>query len=117
MQDEYSWIFPDSPGHSAIRIVYRPMIIGFANVETERFFKDGVCRPRWRPVSNAMMRKLDMLDAAPSLEAVRSPPGNRLESLKADRAGQFSIRVNDRWRVCFTWTEGGPDGVETVDYH
>src|SRR5271166_1814431 len=48
---------------------------------------------------------------------LRSPPGNRLEALKADRKGQFSIRVNDRWRVCFVWTEGGPDRVEVVDYH
>ena len=90
------------------------MIIGFADAETERFFKDGVCPAQWRTLSNVMMRKLDMLDAAPSLDALRSPPGNRLESLKADRVGQFSIRVNDRWRVCFVWTEGGPDRVEIV---
>ena len=93
------------------------MILGFANAETERFFKDDVCPAKWRALSNVMIRKLDMLDAAPSLNAMRSPPGNRLESLKADRAGQFSIRVNDRWRVCFIWTEGGPDRVEIVDYH
>jgi proteic killer suppression protein len=55
--------------------------------------------------------------AAPSLDTLRSPPGNRLEALKADRAGQFSIRVNDRWRVCFVWTEAAPDRVEIVDYH
>jgi len=90
------------------------VIIGFADAETERFFKDGVCPAQWRTLSNVMMRKLDMLDAAPSLDALRSPPGNRLESLKADRVGQFSIRVNDRWRVCFVWTEGGPDRVEIV---
>jgi proteic killer suppression protein len=93
------------------------VIIGFADAETERFFKDGVCPAQWRTLSNVIMRKLDMLDAAPSLDALRSPPGNRLESLKADRVGQFSIRVNDRWRVCFVWTEGGPDRVEIVDYH
>lgn len=93
------------------------MILGFANAETERFFKDDVCPAKWRALSNVMIRKLDMLDAAPSLNAMRSPPGNRLESLKADRAGQFSIRVSDRWRVCFIWTEGGPDRVEIVDYH
>lgn len=57
------------------------------------------------------------MDAAPSLDALRSPPGNRLEALKADRARQFSIRVNDRWRVCFVWTEGGPDRVEILDIH
>ena len=68
-------------------------------------------------MSKIMARKLDMLDAAPSLDTMRSPPGNRLEALKADRAGQFSIRINDRWRVCFVWTEAGPDRVEIVDYH
>jgi proteic killer suppression protein len=93
------------------------VILGFADTETERFFREGVCPARWRALSNVMARKLDMLDAAPSLDALRSPPGDRLEALKADRAGQFSIRVNDRWRVCFVWTEGGPDRVEIVDYH
>jgi toxin HigB-1 len=69
------------------------------------------------PFSGAIARKLDMLDAAPTLDALRSPPGNRLEALKADRAGQFSIRVNQQWRICFVWTEAGPDRVEVVDYH
>ena len=58
-----------------------------------------------------------MLDAAPTLDALRSPPGNRLEALKGDRAGQHSIRVNDRWRVVFVWTDAGPDAVSVVDYH
>lgn len=58
-----------------------------------------------------------MLDSAASLEALRSPPGNRLEALKKDRAGQHSIRVNDQWRVCFVWTLDGPEAVEIVDYH
>jgi len=66
---------------------------------------------------NVAARKLDMLDAATSLDVLRSPRGNRLEALRGDRAGQFSIRVNDRWRVCFVWTEGGLDRVEIVDYH
>jgi proteic killer suppression protein len=93
------------------------VIIGFADSETEGFFREGICPARWRAVSRVAARKLDMLDAAPTLETLRSPPGNRLEALKADRAGQFGIRVNDRWRVCFTWTEAGPDRVEIVDYH
>ena len=93
------------------------MIIGFAEAATERFFRDGVCPAQWRAIAKVIARKLDMLDAAPTLEALRSPPGNRLEALKADRAGQHSIRVNDRWRVCFVWTERGPDRVEVVDYH
>ena len=93
------------------------MIVGFANSQTERFFREGVCPAPWRAVAKVMARKLDMLDAAPSLDTLRSPPGNRLEALKTDRSGQYSIRVNDRWRVCFLWTEAGPDHVEIVDYH
>jgi toxin HigB-1 len=93
------------------------VIIGFADPKTERFFREGVRPPQWRATSKAVARKLDMLDAAPTRAALRSPPGNRLEALKADRAGQFSIRVNQQWRVCFIWTEAGPDRVEVVDYH
>ena len=93
------------------------MIVGFADAATERFFREGVPPAGWRAVSNVVARKLDMLDAAPTLNALRSPPGNRLEALKGDRTGQFSIRVNDRWRVCFVWTEAGPGRVEVVDYH
>ena len=93
------------------------MIIGFANSDTERFFSDGDCPAQWRAIAKVVARKLDMLDAAPTLDTLRSPPGNRLEALKGDRAGQFSIRVNDQWRVCFVWTEAGPDRVELVDYH
>ncbi|MGH7617318.1 MAG: type II toxin-antitoxin system RelE/ParE family toxin [Gemmatimonadaceae bacterium] len=62
-------------------------------------------------------RKLDQLDATVSLEALRVPPGNHLEPLKGDRRGQFSIRINAQFRVCFTWTPDGPQGVEIVDYH
>ena len=62
-------------------------------------------------------RKLAMLDAAAVLDDLRSPPGNRLEPLAADRKGQHSIRVNDQWRVCFRWTTEGPEDVEVVDYH
>lgn len=62
-------------------------------------------------------RKLNYLDAATSLSDLRSPPGNHLETLKADRAGQHSIRVNDQFRICFVWTSEGPKDVEFVDYH
>ena len=61
--------------------------------------------------------KLDQLDAATNLDFLRVPPGNRLEALKGDRQGQFSIRVNDQWRLCFRWSEGNADDVEFVDYH
>lgn len=63
------------------------------------------------------VRKLAMLEAASSLEDLRSPPGNKLEALSGDRAGQHSIRINDQWRVCFVWTDAGPEAVEVVDYH
>jgi toxin HigB-1 len=62
-------------------------------------------------------RKLGYLNAAATLNDLRAPPGNRLEALKGDRRGQHSIRVNDRWRICFVWTTDGPQDVEFVDYH
>ena len=62
-------------------------------------------------------RKLTQLEAAATLEFLRSPPGNHLEALKGDRQGQYSIRVNDQWRICFRWTAAGPEDVEIVDYH
>jgi proteic killer suppression protein len=63
------------------------------------------------------VRKLTMIDNATVLDDLRSPPGNRLEALKVDRAGQHSIRINDQWRVCFVWKNGGAEEVEIVDYH
>ncbi len=63
------------------------------------------------------MRKLAMLNRAETLEDLRIPPGNRLEALKGTRSGQYSIRINDRFRVCFVWTSKGPKDVEIVDYH
>jgi proteic killer suppression protein len=72
---------------------------------------------RFRNIETAAERKLQMLDAAVELKDLRSPPGNRLEALKGDRAGQHSIRINDQWRICFVWTDAGPDRVEIVDYH
>jgi toxin HigB-1 len=65
----------------------------------------------------AAHRKLILLDAATFLEALNSPPGNRLEALKGDLAGNHSIRINDQWRVVFRWTDAGPEGVEIIDYH
>jgi toxin HigB-1 len=65
----------------------------------------------------AVLRKLDMLDAATRLADLRAPPGNRLEALKGGREGQHSIRINDRWRLCFVWRDEGPELVEIVDYH
>jgi toxin HigB-1 len=62
-------------------------------------------------------RKLAMLAAATTLEALRQPPGNRLEAMQGDRAGQHNIRINDQWRICFVWRDGAAQDVEIVDYH
>jgi toxin HigB-1 len=70
-----------------------------------------------RYIQAAALRKLRLLNQARVLRDLNAPPGNRLEALKGERAGQYSIRVNDQWRVCFTWREGGPADVEIVDYH
>lgn len=68
-------------------------------------------------IVKASIRKLTMLNNAHDLEDLRSPPGNRLEALKGNRAGQHSIRINDQWRICFVWKDGGAEEVEIVDYH
>lgn len=68
-------------------------------------------------IERAALRKLAMLDAAETLEDLRVPPGNRLEALHGDRAGEHSIRINQLWRICLTWTPAGPENVEIVDYH
>lgn len=68
-------------------------------------------------VQRAALRKLLILDAAETLDDLRVPPGNRLEKLKGDRAGFHSVRINQQWRICFRWTDAGPEDVEIVDYH
>lgn len=68
-------------------------------------------------IAKIAVRKLVQLDAAETLDFLRAPPGNRLESLKGDRKGQYSIRINDQFRICFRWTADGPEQVEIVDYH
>jgi proteic killer suppression protein len=92
------------------------MIRSFKDPATERLFGDEDV-PRFRPIERQARRKLQLLDAASSLNDLRLPPGNRLEALKGDRKGQHSIRINDQWRICFVWRENGADGVEIVDYH
>lgn len=72
---------------------------------------------RFVNIESVAMRKLAMLNRAESLDDLRVPPGNRLEGLRGDRSGQFSIRINDQFRVCFVWTTDGPTNVEIVDYH
>ena len=68
-------------------------------------------------IYSVALRKLRQVGSAESLDDLRVPPGNRLEALKGDRAGQHSIRVNDQWRICFRWSDAGPEEVEIVDYH
>jgi proteic killer suppression protein len=84
--------------------------------ETEKVFRGGRSR-KFGNLANMIERKLNLLDAANDLTDLRLLPGNRLEALKGDRAGQHSIRVNDRWRVCFVWKDGNAYDVEVVDYH
>ena len=73
--------------------------------------------PRFQTIQRAARRKLLYLHAAERLEDLRVPPGNRLEALRGGRAGQHSIRINDRWRICFVWHSGEANEVEIVDYH
>jgi len=68
-------------------------------------------------IQDRALRKLRQLDAAATVEDLRNPPGNRLEALKGDRAGQMSIRINDQWRICFRWSKSDAYDVEIVDYH
>lgn len=93
------------------------MIQSFHDRDTRVLFQDDVCHRQWRAFKDVAVRKLDMLDAAMTLNDLRSPPGNRLEALAGDREGQHSIRINDQWRICFVWTANGPVRVEIVDYH
>ena len=92
------------------------MIRSFGDDETRKLFETGRSR-RYSAFADVAMRKLAQLDAAHTLDFLRSPPGNRLEALKGDRKGQYSIRINDQFRVCFRWTADGPEQVEIVDYH
>ncbi len=92
------------------------MIVSFNCSDTAKLFETGKSR-RFANIRGVAERKLQQLDSAVTLEFLRSPPGNRLEALTGDRAGQYSIRINEQCRVCFVWSEKGPQGVEIVDYH
>jgi proteic killer suppression protein len=92
------------------------MIRTFRCKDTERLFNDAPVQ-RFREIERPARRKLEMLDAAQRLDDLRVPPGNRLEALRGDRAGHCSIRINDRWRICFEWRGTDAFEVEIVDYH
>ena len=92
------------------------MIVSFKDKETQ-MLADGYRVAGFVPFENVARRKLRQLEIAGSLSDLRVPPGNYLEVLQGDRAGQHSIRVNDRYRICFVWTSAGAEDVEIVDYH
>jgi proteic killer suppression protein len=102
--------------HNAPRYA-RPVIRSFGNDATERLWSRQRSRGLDPRIERAALRKLAMLDAAEVVADLRIPPGNRLEALRGDRAGQHSIRINQQWRICFVWTPAGPENVEIVDYH
>jgi proteic killer suppression protein len=92
------------------------LIRSFHCSDTEALFDDRRVR-RFESIERAARRKLLYLHRALRLEDLRVPPGNQLELLKGDRAGTYSIRINDQWRICFAWRDGDAHGVEIVDYH
>ncbi len=92
------------------------MISSFRDADTRELYETGSNR-RFSSIARVALRKLDMIAAATMVETLRVPPGNHLEQLRGDRAGQWSIRVNDKWRVCFRWAGTNAEDVEIVDYH
>jgi proteic killer suppression protein len=96
--------------------ILRSVIGSFRSKETEKVFRREFSR-RFGAIARVAKRKLDHLHAATSLADLRAVPGNRLEALAGDRAGQYSIRINDQWRICFEWKDNEAFAVEIVDYH
>jgi proteic killer suppression protein len=92
------------------------VIRSFRDTDVEALFTDVSVR-RFKDIERVARRKLLYLHRARTLDDLKAPPGNRLEALKGDRRGQYSIRINDQWRVCFTWHSGDAHDVEIVDYH
>lgn len=92
-------------------------INSFSCSDTENLFHHGTRIARFVNFESVAIRKLQQIHAATNLNYLRSPPGNHLELLKGDRAGQYSIRINDQWRICFIWVNGAAEKVEIVDYH
>ncbi len=93
------------------------MIQSFADAETALIWSGRRSRRLPADLQSVALRKLRLLNQARILSDLRAPPGNRLEALKGARAGQYSIRINDQWRICFNWQDGGPTDVEIAGYH
>jgi proteic killer suppression protein len=93
------------------------MIVNFRGKEAEAIWRGDASRRLHPEIQQTARRKLRMLNNVRSLIDLRVPPANRLEALKGDRKGQYAIRINDQWRICFVWTDAGPAHVEIVDYH
>ena len=93
------------------------MIRSFRDKDTEKLFRRERSKAVPPEVQRVALRKLAQVDAAAKIQDLKVPPGNRLEALSRDRKGQFSIRINDQWRVCFVWKDGHAHEVEIVDYH
>ena len=93
------------------------MIKTFADKETEKLFRRTFSKKLPANIQLSARMKLEILDAAEALQDLRIPPGNRLEKLAGDRAGQHSIRINNQWRICFVWRQENAYDVEIVDYH
>lgn len=99
-----------------VPVIIAGVIRSFRRKETERLHRREAVR-RFKAFESVARRKLEMLEAAHRLDDLNVPPGNRLEALSGERKGQHSIRINDQWRLCFVWRDGGADHVEIVDYH
>ena len=99
------------------RVIVTHMITGFEDRETEKLWEGNASRRLPQAIQAVARRKLRMLNNAHSLDDLSIPPANRLEALKGKRKGQYSIRINDQWRICFVWADGNANKVEIVDYH
>jgi proteic killer suppression protein len=93
------------------------MLLSFSDADTARVWQRERVRKFHPDIQRIALRKLLILDAAESINDLRIPPGNRLEKLTGNRSGEYSIRVNEHWRICFRWTKAGPENVEITDYH
>jgi len=98
-------------------VLLSSVIAGFRDADTERLWTTGGCKRLPSKLNRQALKKLYILNAALALENLSVPPGNRLEKLLGDREGRHSIRINDRYRVCFVWRDGNAHDVEVVDYH